>query len=126
MKTRTALAILIVSAAAAAAQQPVFDAAVFRLNRSGEDASSVGQRPGGQYVMSNGPIYLLLMNAYRPQNREIVGAPGWVTSERYDFTARANATTSSDDLRVMLRAALQDRLKLKAHLEPRDQPAYFL
>ena len=108
------------------AQQPAFDAAVFRINRSGEDSSSVGQRPGGRYVMTNGPIYLLLMNAFRPQNREIIGAPSWVMSERYDFQATANAQTTSDDLRLMLRGILAERLKLQAHLEPRDQPAYFL
>ena len=57
--------------AGAFAQTPVFDAAVIRLNRSGETGSSIGQRPGGQYLMTNGPIYLLLMNAFGPQNREI-------------------------------------------------------
>jgi uncharacterized protein (TIGR03435 family) len=118
--------ILAVLGAGASAQTPVFDAAVIRLNRSGETGSSIGQRPGGQYLMTNGPIYLLLMNAFGPQNREIVNAPDWVSSERYDLQATANATTTSDDLRLMLRNFLADRLKLKAHLEPREQPVFFL
>jgi uncharacterized protein (TIGR03435 family) len=125
MKKIVVASIVIGSVSAAVAQQ-VFDVALFRSNRSGAEASSVGQRPGGQYVMTNGPIYLLLMNAFRPQNNEIIGAPSWVSSERYDLQAKANATTSSDDLRSMLRALLEDRLKLKAHLEPRDRPAFFL
>jgi len=49
-----------------------------------------------------------------------------VTSERYDLRATANATTTSDDLRAMLRTLLAERLKLQAHLEPREQPVYFL
>jgi bla regulator protein blaR1 len=107
-------------------QQPVFEAAVLRQNRSGDEGTSIGQRPGGQYIMTNGNIALLLQNAYRPENGEIVGAPDWVRSERYDLRATANATTSSDDLRLMLRPLLTDRLKLAAHLEPREQPVYFL
>jgi uncharacterized protein (TIGR03435 family) len=128
MSTAVARAALtaVVLSADVLAQRPVFEAAVFRRNPSGEETSSIGQRPGGQYVMTNGPIYLLLMNAFRPENRDIVGAPSWVASERYDFQARANATTTSDDLRLMLRAVLADRLKLQAHLEPRDQAVYFL
>ena len=115
----------VVSATALAAQA-VFEAAVFRRNRSGDEGSSIGQRPGGEYVMTNGPIYLLLMNAFRPQHRDIIGAPAWVTSERYDFQAKAGGTATSDTLREMLRAALADRLKLRARLEPREQPVYFL
>jgi bla regulator protein BlaR1 len=120
---------IVVTAAAAStlrAQAPQFEAAVFRLNTSGSSESSVQQRPGGQYVMVNGTIGILLLNAFRPENRDIVNAPVWVTAEHYDLTARANATTTSDDLRLMLRSLLEERLKLSAHLEPRDQPVYFL
>jgi len=108
------------------AQQPVFEAAVLRPNRGGDEGTSVGQRPGGQYIMTNGTIALLLQNAFRPENGEIVGAPDWVRADRYDLRATANATTTSDDLRLMLRSLLTERLKLAAHLEPRDQPVYFL
>jgi len=120
------LAVAVCSAASLIAQQPAFEAAVLRPNRSGDEGTSMGQRPGGQYIMTNGTIALLLQNAFRPENGEIVGAPDWVRSERYDLRATANATTSSDDLRLMLRSLLAERLKLAAHLEPREQPVYFL
>src|SRR5262245_61436502 len=121
-----ALALAVCPAAILIAQQPVFEAAVLRPNRSGDDGTSMGQRPGGQYIMTNGTIALLLQNAFRPETGGIVGAPDWVRSERYDLRATANATTSSDDLRLMLRALLTERLKLAAHLEPREEPVYFL
>jgi len=108
------------------AQGPQFEAAVFHLNTSGSNESSVQQPPGGHYVMVNGTIGTLLLNAFRPENRDIVNAPAWVTSEHYDMTATASATTTSDDLRLMLRALLLARLNLAAHLEPREQPVYFL
>src|SRR3954470_13142447 len=126
---RNTVGAIVMTAAAAItvhAQAPQFEAAVFRLNTSGAGESSVQQRPGGQYLMVNGTIGILLLNAFRPENRDIVNAPTWVATEHYDLTARANATTTSDDLRLMLRALLAERLKLSAHLEPREQPVYFL
>ena len=64
---RTAGPILYASflCATIATQEPVFDAAVFRLNHSGEESSSIGQRPGGQYVMTNGPQLGLRLEAAR-------------------------------------------------------------
>ncbi len=121
-----ALAVVATAGIPLFAQEKVFEAAVIRPNRSGETGTFIGQRPGGQYVMTNGTIGLLLQNAYRPENREIIGAPAWVLSDRYDLQATANATTTSDDLRLMLRALLVERLKLVAHLEAREEPAYFL
>lgn len=128
MAKRATLGAVMITAACAwlGAQGPVFEAATIKPNRSGSNSSTVQQRPGGQYVMVNGPISTLLLNAFRPQNTTLVGAPDWVTSDRYDLEARANATTSSDDLRAMLRALLIERLKLSAHLEPREQPVYYL
>ncbi len=126
MRQILTIAMLAGSLTTTIAQQPVFEAAVFHLNTSGSNESTVQQRPGGQYVMVNGPISTLLLNAFRPENREIVNAPAWVTTDRYDMTARANATTSADDLRTMLRALLVERLKVSARVEPREQPVYFL
>jgi uncharacterized protein (TIGR03435 family) len=126
MRRRVLALAVAVCSAALFAQQPVFEAAVLRPNRSGDEGASIRQRPGGQYTMTNGTIALLLQNAFRPDSGEIVGAPDWVRSDRYDLRATANATTSSDDLRGMLRALLTERLKLAAHLEPREQPVYLL
>ena len=96
-KRWSAVAALALTAAALAlleAQGPQFEAAVFHLNTTGSNESSVQQRPGGQYVMVNGTIATLLLNAFRPENREIVNAPAWVTSDQYDTTARGGITTS--------------------------------
>ena len=126
MARRAALAAVIAACGLLQAQEPVFDAAIIKPNRSSDSGTSIGQRPGGQYIMTNGTIAMLLLNAYGPENGELVGAPDWVSSERYDLQATANATTTSETLRRMLRALLVDRLELQAHLEPREQPVYFL
>jgi len=103
-----------------------FDAASIKANRSGATSTSTDSRPGGQFVMTNGTIRNLLLNAYGPQSTDIVGAPDWVNTERFDVTATANATTTSDQMRSMLRSLLVDRFSLVARLEPREQPVFFL
>ncbi len=65
------------------------------------------------------------------------GGPNWLTSERYDMTAKMDADTADrlkklrpdERTRIqnrMLQELLADRLKLAIHREPRELPVYFL
>ncbi len=66
----------------------------------------------------------------------VVGMPKWMDSARYDILAKPGfATTGSpppgtsfvdDDLRLMLRALLTDRFRIKVHYEDRLKDAYTL
>jgi uncharacterized protein (TIGR03435 family) len=57
----------------------------------------------------------------------IEGAPGWVDSERYDLSAKAEGRPSVYEMvGPMLIALLEDRFKLKAHTEPRETAVYAL
>jgi uncharacterized protein (TIGR03435 family) len=70
---------------------------------------------------------MLIGLAYKVQNFEIFGGPGWIDSEGYDVTA--NATDSNigiEQLRPMLQTLLEDRFKLAVHRETREVPVYAL
>ena len=57
----------------------------------------------------------------------IEGGPGWVDSERYQITAKAEGTPGQEMMRgPMLQALLQGRFKLKIRRETREVPAYAL
>jgi uncharacterized protein (TIGR03435 family) len=66
----------------------------------------------------------------------IVGMPKWMDSARYDILAKPAAVANGsapprasfidDDLRLMLRALLIDRLKIKTHYENRPVSGYTL
>jgi uncharacterized protein (TIGR03435 family) len=57
----------------------------------------------------------------------IEGGPGWVDSERYQITAKAEGTPGQEMMRgPMLQALLEDRFKLKMRRESREVPAYAL
>ena len=55
------------------------------------------------------------------------GGPDWVRSERYTIDAIADAAVDAETMRTtMLRALLETRFKLKAHVETEQIPAYAL
>jgi uncharacterized protein (TIGR03435 family) len=76
--------------------------------------------PGGRFTARNIPLRLLIRTAYQIQDDQIVDAPGWVSSDRFDIAAKAEDGASPADLGPMLQALLADRFKLSVHHETRE------
>jgi uncharacterized protein (TIGR03435 family) len=115
---------------------PQFEVASIKPNKSGPGPQRIGFQPGGRFVATNIPVRDLISVAYgQPQplpNFQIIGGPGWITSDRFDITAKAEgdpqpaATGPPTEMFQMIRSLLADRFKLLAHEETRDQPVYML
>ena len=56
----------------------------------------------------------------------VLEGPEWADTVRFDIAARAAAASSTDQLRVMLRALLADRFKLVVRAERRESAVHFL
>ena len=52
--------------------------------------------------------------------------PPWAATDRFGIQARAHGDPSKDQMRLMMRALLQDRFKLSVHNETREVPALAL
>ncbi len=93
-------------------------------------------QPGGGFMATNATLRQLLGSAFneRPFGRamDIIGAPDWIDSARFDIVAKAaeNHVIDPDGTPrrswLMVRSLLMDRFKLKAHRESRDAPIYAL
>ena len=105
---------------------PAFEVASIKPNKSGSGSMSVGYPTGNRFVMVNGPVSSLVRSAYSSDTNELVGAPGWVETERYDVTALAGREATTDELREMLRTLLSTRLKLIVHYQTEERPVYAL
>jgi len=108
---------------------PTFDVVSIKLNTSGNRPTSPPvERPDGGLRMTSVPVSVLIARAYPPAAPiDMVGLPDWARTERYDVIATSTLSTATRDDRIaMLRAMLADRLKLIAHVETREQPAYDL
>ncbi|MBV9341591.1 MAG: TIGR03435 family protein [Acidobacteria bacterium] len=79
----------------------------------------------------------LIQLAYHVQDTQLVGAPEWLGSAKYDIHARVDKTTADqlqklpEDRRgavgqQMLQGLLAEQFKLKVHQEARDLPVYEL
>jgi len=84
-------------------------------------------RPG-RFRASQATLQELITSVYDLFDYEVLGAPSWATSDRFDIVATMSAGEPSNDarLRRMLRALLADRFKLVVHEERREMPVYSL
>src|SRR5262245_25574825 len=106
---------------------PAFEAASIKPNKTGPGTNLVAGVTASGYMMRNGWIELLITTAYPHIGRtEIIGAPDWIKSERFDINATAGRQTTSAEVQAMLRALLVERFQFVAHEESRDRPAYAL
>jgi uncharacterized protein (TIGR03435 family) len=113
-------------AAVGLAQSPevAFDVVSIKRNVS-DDKNIVINSPGGAtFNMINVAMIGVLNTAYNVKN--VVNAPDWLTGERYDIIAKAAGQPTSDEVKAMLQTLLKQRLKLAAHIEPRETAVYAL
>ena len=107
-------------------QAQSFDVASIKPNRSGSQSSTLNVQPGGRWNGVNVTAQMLILRAYRIQPSQLIGAPDWVATERFDVVATAAAGTPQEQMPLMVRALLADRFKLAVHQESRDLPIYAL
>jgi uncharacterized protein (TIGR03435 family) len=79
------------------------------------------------------PVQILLQHAFGVEEDRIVGAPGWVKSNRYDIQAKVAPEDAPkldklkmEQRREMLLPLLVERFNLKYHHETRELPMYSL
>jgi uncharacterized protein (TIGR03435 family) len=121
---------------------PAYTYEVVSIHKSapGEENTSIGPGPGGGMQAKNETAMQLLSFAYKVRDYQIVGAPGWVKSDRFDvsFTPdkkeavphpgnapkEIEAFISRNQQR--LQAVLRDRFGLVLRAETHELPIYAL
>lgn len=109
-----------------------FEVASVKPNKTGDPNSALRLQPGGRIVATNVALRLLIRNLYNVQADQIVGAPDWIESERFDIEAKADreyppqADAPAPELLAMMRNLLADRFQLVVHRESREMPVYAL
>jgi uncharacterized protein (TIGR03435 family) len=118
---------------APAGDKPKFEVASVRPNTNDDGKVMFGIQPGGRFNVVNFPLWDLIRQAYSLQRTQIVGAPDWAETARYDIVAKAEGDipgmmpgSGPGPLSFMLQDLLQDRFKLRAHRETRELPVYAL
>jgi uncharacterized protein (TIGR03435 family) len=80
----------------------------------------------GKYRAGNVTLHDLIGFAYRVEEIQISGGPGWIATDRYDVEAKTNRPASADEQSLMLRTLLAERFHLEVHKESKELRAYVL
>ena len=118
----------------APAAEPKFEVtSVKKSGPPGQGPFRFGMQPGGRFSVTQMPVVSLITMAYGIQRFQLVGAPAWVTSDRFDINAVAEDVPSQPTLpgtpnrmQLLLRSLLKDRFKLAMHNETREMPLSYL
>lgn len=105
---------------------PTFEVASVKRNKSGQPGGRLEMQPGGRFDAVNATVRQLIVRAYQLQDSQIVGAPAWTNSERFDIAARAKRNLTPEEFSAMLKNLLIDRFQLSAHTAAQDQQIYAL
>ena len=117
--------VLISIAGSAAAQAPVVSyVASVKLNRDAQPRG-FSEYQNGRLTATAATVASLLRTAYRVQAYQMVGAPSWTATKRYDVAAKAEGTPPPSQA-ALLQTFLADRFKLAAHMETREMPIFEL
>jgi uncharacterized protein (TIGR03435 family) len=115
----------LITSSGAAQTERRFDVTSVKRNNSGDDGVSMTPTPAG-IAWTNATLQMMMRQAYRVQDFQIVDGPGWLSTARFDVAAKADASVPQQDLPLMLRALLVDRFRLAVHHETRQLPVYAL
>jgi uncharacterized protein (TIGR03435 family) len=81
---------------------------------------------GGRVDIQNMPLKELITFAWRVQPYQISGALPWMSSERFDISAKAENTPKQGEMQLMLQGLLEERFQLAIHHETKELPIYAL
>jgi len=91
-----------------------------------QDSVAIGVHTDGAQVHINAlPMLDYVARAYRVRQHQVIG-PDWLTSGRYDVSAKLPDGANSDQIPEMIQSLLLERFQLKVHREKRELPAYVI
>jgi uncharacterized protein (TIGR03435 family) len=107
--------------------RPSFEVASIKQNVSLSQNSGNTNLPGGRIRFNNQRMRQIIRSAYGSIDIEVIGGPDWLDGDRWDIVAVAPAGSPVDaPWREMLKTLLEERCRLRAHIEQRERPIYGL
>ena len=111
------------------AERPLkFEVVSVRPNRDTTTVSMINTLPGGRFIVQNFPLQDVILTAYGLREYQLVDAPAWARSERYNITALTgrDELASVVQLRPLIQTLLADRFQLQIVREQRVMQTYAL
>jgi uncharacterized protein (TIGR03435 family) len=128
MQVRPVLSILLVSVGALtepvfAFAEPAFEVASVKATIT-PGPEDISLNPG-TLTIRNISLRRLISWAWDTPRAQISG-PDWLTDEHFDISAKASDASAIDEMRLMMRTLLAERMGVRIHGETRELPVYYL
>ena len=109
----------------AADANPVFEVATIKPSKPGEPGKGFRMN-GREFTTLNTSVNDLMTFTFGIHVRQIVGAPAWFESEKYDLLATPDVEgqPNHDQIRGMMQKLLADRFQLKFHRDKKELSVY--
>lgn len=111
----------------AADANPGFEVATIKPSKPDTPGKAITFN-GGQFRSINTTLMDMVKFAYGLQEKQIIAAPDWVASEKFDIEGKPDTpgAPNTDQLKTMIEKLLADRFQLKFHRDNKELSAYVL
>lgn len=111
----------------AADANPVFEVATIKPSQPDRPGQAFLWR-GDRFTTINTTLMSIVCFAYDVQQKQVVGAPDWIGTEKFDIEGKPDTpgTPSREQMRSMVTKLLADRFQFKFHSDKRELSAYVL
>ena len=106
--------------------KPEFEVATIKPSDPNRPGWGITVNPSGVFRTLNTTLNDLIKFAYDMHPKQVVGAPAWADSEKFDIEAKPDKAgmPSVNQMKVMLQKLLADRFSLTSHKDKRELSAY--
>jgi len=106
--------------------RPEFEAASVKPAAADARSTAIFMPPGGRLEVINMTLKAMIENAYNIQPFQISGGPGWMDSDHYDISAKAENPVKREEILRMLQSRLADRFRVTMRRQIKELPLYAL
>jgi uncharacterized protein (TIGR03435 family) len=104
-----------------------FEVASVKPNVGADGSITFRPDPADGFFRTNYPLFDgVIRYAYELQAFRVIDAPEWTRTDRFDIAAKASRPISEAERRLMVRALLADRFRMKSHFEMREHTVYLM
>jgi uncharacterized protein (TIGR03435 family) len=104
---------------------PAFEVISIRPRTGDAPSGNIPNAPD-RFVRPNVTVSQLIEYAYEVRDFQVIASAGWLRSDRFDVSAKAETAVPQAQMRLMVRRLLADRFGLTAHTETREMGTYAL
>jgi uncharacterized protein (TIGR03435 family) len=107
---------------------PAFEVATIKPSKPGAGMNLALNPVNGQFSPSGVSLSFLITMAYGIHAGQVIGAPSWIETAKFDIVAKPDIAGVPDDkqLRMMIQKLLADRFGLAFHHDKKELAVYVL